>query len=125
VKGIAVVVPSAADDPAADERLRRVVNAVAGVVEQLRALLVDIERLELPPGSCSLGWGVCPEHGDTLETVAGRSRCTACGTEWDHDREHQHCREPVAYLLGMSPVCRAHAAAAPPRSQLTPIATTT
>ncbi|MBI1758923.1 MAG: hypothetical protein HYR62_06825 [Actinobacteria bacterium] len=111
--------------PAPAGELRRVVDAIPGIVDQVRALLAVAERLDAPPGSCSLGWGVCPEHGATLVTAAGRSRCTVCGTTWDHDREDRHCREPAAFLLGAAPVCRGHAVAAPTRARLTPLDTVT
>jgi hypothetical protein len=95
--------------------------AITDLANQIRALVDEVERRSVPPGSCSLGWGICPDHGATLVTSRGRSRCTVCDASWDYDRENQHCREPAAFLFGASPACRAHASAAPDRSQIAPI----
>ncbi|MBI3686071.1 MAG: hypothetical protein HY241_01815 [Actinobacteria bacterium] len=98
-----------------------IVAAVTDLAVQIRALIADVERRDIPPGACSLGWGVCPEHGATLVTSRGRSRCRVCDASWDYDRENQHCREPATFLLHTAPVCRAHAEAAPASARLTPI----
>jgi hypothetical protein len=105
--------------------VRPLVGVVDGLVARVRALIADAERRDVPPGSCSLGWGVCPVHGATLVTTEGRSRCVVCGVTWDCDREDQHCREPAAFLMGVAPVCRAHGQAAPSSARLTPLVPTT
>jgi hypothetical protein len=87
---------------------------VGALVTQIRELLIDIDRLHAPAGSCALNWGVCPDHGRTLTTRDGRSRCTVCGTTWDHNREDQPCREPAVSRHGSTPICAGHALAAPP-----------
>ncbi|MBI1759411.1 MAG: hypothetical protein HYR62_09335 [Actinobacteria bacterium] len=108
-------------DPAMGEEVRRMVGAVADLAVQVRVLLAEVERLDVPPGSCSMGWGVCPEHGRTLMTSRGRSHCTVCDASWGYDRENQHCREPAAFRFNLVPICRAHAVSAPFRAQLVPI----
>jgi hypothetical protein len=95
--------------------------AITELAARIRALVDEVERRSVPPGSCTIGWGICPDHGATLVTRAGRSRCRVCGHEWDYDRENGYCREPAVFLFAVAPVCRAHAEAAPAGSQITPI----
>ncbi|GLW11097.1 hypothetical protein Misp01_62250 [Microtetraspora sp. NBRC 13810] len=54
-----------------------------------------------PPGSCSMPWGVCPEHGNTLVTAAGLCRCgdSSCGRTWTYDRDSAPCAEPARWRL--------------------------
>lgn len=49
--------------------------------------------------ACPMPWGVCPEHGATLRSTAGRSWCTApgCLCRWFHDRLGEPCAEPVTH----------------------------
>lgn len=47
--------------------------------------------------TCGVPWGICPEHGRSLRSSAGRTWCTAfgCTRSWDYDRLDTPCPEPV------------------------------
>ncbi|MBI1757963.1 MAG: hypothetical protein HYR62_01825 [Actinobacteria bacterium] len=121
LRATAGVLDAVAHDRAMAADVAQIRAAVTDLANQIRALVDAVERRSMPPGSCTIGWGVCPDHGATLVTSRGRSRCTVCGTTWDYDRENQHCREPATFLFHTAPVCRAHAEAAPDHSRITPI----
>jgi hypothetical protein len=46
---------------------------------------------------CGVPWGVCPDHGNTLSSSAGKTRCrtTGCGRTWEYDRGREPCAEVV------------------------------
>jgi hypothetical protein len=65
---------------------------------------------------CAVPWGVCPEHGNTLTSSGGRTRCTqlACGRSWDYDRVGVPCGEPLSHKVTDAAgesflACKAHA----------------
>ncbi|MFI5526864.1 hypothetical protein [Streptomyces platensis] len=65
---------------------------------------------------CAVPWGVCPEHGNTLTSSGGRTRCTQlyCGRSWNYDRLGVPCGEPLTHKVtdpeGNSFLaCKAHA----------------
>ncbi|WP_329431145.1 hypothetical protein OG339_47255 (plasmid) [Streptosporangium sp. NBC_01495] len=60
---------------------------------------------------------MCPEHGNTLISSAGRTGCRVCPRTWEHDRQSLPCPEPVRWVLvdqdGVGQrVCDGHAVAA-------------
>ncbi|MFI5877156.1 hypothetical protein ACIBAH_32870 [Streptomyces sp. NPDC051445] len=68
------------------------------------------------PSPCGLSGGVCPDHGSTLHSTAGSSRCVAdgCTRAWDHDRMNTRCDEPCTYKVSTPHgdsfyACRGHA----------------
>ncbi|TJZ97819.1 hypothetical protein [Actinacidiphila oryziradicis] len=76
------------------------------------------------PDRCAVPWGVCPDHGGTLRSSAGRSSwCTdlACLNTWNYDRLDAACPEKATHTVqaadGRYVVCTGHAIAA--RSQIT------
>ncbi|MEU4725774.1 hypothetical protein AB0G06_39750 [Nonomuraea dietziae] len=46
-------------------------------------------------------WGVCPEHGNTLTSTSGTTRCNAggCGRTWGYNRDNAPCAEPATHRL--------------------------
>ncbi|MFD1934471.1 MULTISPECIES: hypothetical protein [Nonomuraea] len=78
----------------------------AGLLRQaayeLMATAGDLARSGYPPFTfCSMGWGVCPEHGDTLASIGSATRCTArgCGRTWGHGHEKAPCAEFATHRL--------------------------
>ena len=66
--------------------------------------------------TCGADWGVCPDHGNTLTSSAGRTWCRepGCGRTWSYDRVNLHCEEPAAFNVhdaegGSGPLCAGHA----------------
>ncbi|MEU0566504.1 hypothetical protein ABZ297_14070 [Nonomuraea sp. NPDC005983] len=62
----------------------------AGDLAQFRALSEQ---------ECGFPWGVCPEHGNTLSSMANVSTCRVCRRTWNYDRRGQKCREPVTWKV--------------------------
>ncbi|GGO98273.1 hypothetical protein [Wenjunlia tyrosinilytica] len=63
---------------------------------------------------CAVPWGVCPEHGNTLVSSGGRTRCKTCGRTWNYDRLGVPCGEPLTHKVtdaagGSFLACKAHA----------------
>jgi hypothetical protein len=119
-----------------DENRRRVgfrlddaAGSCANVAEDLQATAADLARVAaIPEQACAIGWGVCPEHGNTLTGTGGRTHCRTCGRSWGYDRVTSPCPEPVTHTITdtagtSSPVCTGHAIAA--REQLTDATITT
>jgi hypothetical protein len=48
---------------------------------------------------CTVPWGVCPEHGNTLTSSGGRTRCTRCIRVWNYDRLGVPCGEPLTHQV--------------------------
>ncbi|MFE9776506.1 hypothetical protein ACFYOV_33615 [Streptomyces sp. NPDC005931] len=68
------------------------------------------------PSPCGLLGGVCPDHGRTLDSAAGRSWCVAegCTRAWDYERKDTDCSEPRTFKVTTSQgdglyACRGHA----------------
>jgi hypothetical protein len=87
----------------------------------LRDTAADLDRIAtgMLPGTCSVPWGACPEHGNTLVSSGGRSWCRSagCGRSWDHDRGGLPCTGPAQWRItdrhaGALLVCDGHAVAA-------------
>lgn len=73
---------------------------------------------------CTIPWGVCPDHGNTLTTSGGHTQCRSprCGRTWTYDRLGAPCTEPVAYEVTgpngtVFRACRGHALDAEQRLQ--------
>ncbi|MEV1179265.1 hypothetical protein [Nonomuraea sp. NPDC049784] len=66
--------------------------------EDLQHAAEDLARLRSQP-VCGIGWGVCPEHGNTLSSRAGVTTCRVCRLTWNYDRLGQPCREPVTWKV--------------------------
>lgn len=88
------------------------------IATEMRETADDLDRVAAAaaPDTCSIPWGVCPVHGNTLMSSGGESWCTrrGCGRRWDHDRGSLPCAEPAAFTLADSagaeaPVCTGHA----------------
>ncbi|MFD1936559.1 MULTISPECIES: hypothetical protein [Nonomuraea] len=64
---------------------------------------------------CSMGWGVCPEHGSTLIAAGGTTHCATpgCGRTWGYRREIAPCAELATHRLidiaGETLLCAGHA----------------
>jgi hypothetical protein len=97
-------------------------DTAAGSVRQaageLRDTAADLDRISAActPGTCSIPWGVCPEHGNTLVSTAGRTWCRqrGCPRRWDCDRVALPCAEPARWAVtdqcgGTSVMCDGHA----------------
>jgi hypothetical protein len=97
-------------------------DTAAGSVRQaagaLRDTAADLDRVSAAsaPGTCSIPWGVCPEHGNTLVSTAGRTWCCerSCQRRWDYDRVALPCPEPARWTItdqcgGTSVMCDGHA----------------
>ncbi|MFE5669099.1 hypothetical protein ACFQ7W_34910 [Streptomyces niveus] len=77
------------------------------------------------PSHCTVPWGVCPEHGGTLKSQAGKgSWCTdfTCFNVWPYDRLDVACTEPATHTVQADDgdryvVCDGHALTA--RTQIT------
>jgi outer membrane murein-binding lipoprotein Lpp len=82
-------------------------DAASGSVRQaageLRDTAADLERIAAAaaPGTCSVQWGACPDHGNTLSGSGGRTWCrhADCTRTWDHDRVGLPCAEPVRWRM--------------------------
>ncbi|MET8704177.1 hypothetical protein ABZW10_35805 [Kitasatospora sp. NPDC004723] len=77
------------------------------------------QRSARVPSRCSVPWGVCPEHGATLASSAGRTWCMdpSCLKAWPYDRMGAACLEPATHTVQASDggryiVCDGHARAA-------------
>ena len=112
--------PWAARRAAADRALTALDNAARAVDAARAALIHDIEIitdavLAADPSRCQVPWGVCPEHGNTLTTSGGRTRCrwSGCGRTWPGNRVQAHCGEPATALIAdaggeQSRLCAGH-----------------
>jgi hypothetical protein len=85
------------------------------VASELEVTADDLARVQAvlaDPTSCQLPGGACPDHGSTLTSTGGRSRCRRCGRVWDYDRGGQPCAEPAVSLVrdpsGAVRMCAAH-----------------
>ncbi|KAB8194023.1 hypothetical protein FH608_017675 [Nonomuraea phyllanthi] len=79
---------------------RHAADWLARGVEDLERAAAELERLEaLRDQVCGIGWGVCPEHGNTLRSSAGVATCRVCERSWSYDRLGQPCRERVAWKV--------------------------
>ncbi|MYT97341.1 MULTISPECIES: hypothetical protein [unclassified Streptomyces] len=68
---------------------------------------------------CEVPWGICPDHGPTVTSSAGRSWChfPECGRRWSYDRLDQPCAELATHRItdgegGSITACSVHAAEA-------------
>jgi hypothetical protein len=96
-------------------------TAIGWVRQVARDLLdtaADLDRIAAAaaPGTCSVPWGACPEHGNTLASTAGKTWCrvSGCGRAWDYDRGGLPCAESARWKVtdqyGVSGVmCDGHA----------------
>lgn len=108
------------------DEVRRAGFRLDDVVGELRRAAGEIEntagdlarvRTARDDRLCGIGWGVCPEHGNTLTSSGGTTRCRTCGREWRYDRAGQPCTEPVTHEVvdaegGRRRLCEGHAVAA-------------
>lgn len=88
-------------------------QAAAGLLETA----ADLERITATaaPGVCRVPWGVCPQHGNTLTSSAGKTWCrnAGCDRTWDYDRSSLPCPEPARWTVidqngGTSVMCDGH-----------------
>jgi hypothetical protein len=90
----------AADSAAAE--LGEAARLLAGAREALAREIEAATERELADASvCQARWGVCPEHGNTLTSSGGRTRCRrpGCGRIWAGDRLAAHCDEPAVVVV--------------------------
>ncbi|MFD7867816.1 hypothetical protein [Streptomyces sp. NPDC059783] len=99
-------------------RLADAAGRLTDVSEALEETAGELARVRsVRDGSvCAVPWGVCPEHGNTLVSTGGRTRCSqlACTRVWSYDRLGVPCGEPLTHKVtdatGASfNACRAHA----------------
>jgi hypothetical protein len=94
-------------DRNAGSRALREIDAAIRELDDARVALaheiaVEIDRvLAADPTRCAAEWGVCPEHGNTLSSSGGRTRCTSsgCGQTWPGSRLTSHCTEPAVVIV--------------------------
>lgn len=107
-----------ADDPVRRTgfRLDDVVGSLHRGEAELAATATDLARVVAAsdPRICTAQWGVCPEHGNTLTSSGGMTRCRTCGRTWSYDRVGTVCTEPATYLVtdphgGTVRLCQGHA----------------
>lgn len=110
---------------ARDEPVRRAgfcCDTAIGWLRQASAELADtadhLDRIAdaLKPGTCTVPWGVCPEHGNTLTSTGGKTWCRVicCGRTWNYDRAGLPCIEPARWRVtdqhgDSSVMCGGHA----------------
>jgi len=51
--------------------------------------------------TCSVDWGCCPNHGNTLTRSGGGARCATpgCDLSWSYDRLGLPCTEPASFRV--------------------------
>ncbi|MEV0614486.1 hypothetical protein AB0I81_14255 [Nonomuraea sp. NPDC050404] len=76
---------------------RQAAGWLARGAEDLQLAAADLARLQEQP--CGLPWGVCPEHGNTLNSSAGISTCRVCQRTWAHDRLRRPCDETATWKV--------------------------
>lgn len=107
-----------------DDAVRALGGAVGEDLEHLREYRAALEkatdrlvrlRSARDPKLCGMPRGVCPDHGATLRTRHGQSRCQigTCGREWSYDRAGAPCTEPVCSIVvditgAERPMCIGH-----------------
>ncbi|MEV0379451.1 hypothetical protein [Nonomuraea sp. NPDC050643] len=77
---------------------RQAAEWLARGAEDLQLAAGDLARLRAQQ-TCSMPWGVCPEHGNTLSSKAGVSTCRVCRRTWTYDRPGRPCGEPVTWKV--------------------------
>ncbi|MBB3724566.1 hypothetical protein [Nonomuraea dietziae] len=90
-----------------DDAVRRTgfrLNDAAGwarkIAQDLQETASDMARIAArPDDSCAVPWGVCPEHGNTLTSTGGTTRCRTCGRTWGYNRDNAPCAEPATHRL--------------------------
>lgn len=85
------------------DRLDEAARAIAAAREALvREVEAETDRILAADGTvCAVGWGVCPEHGNTLSASGDRTWCrrAGCGREWVGHRVDSHCDEPTVAVV--------------------------
>lgn len=95
-------------------RLEEAAGVGRRVAAELRRTADDLARLDaIPADACRLPFLVCPEHGNTLRSTGGESRCSRCGRRWPYSFD-EPCPEVVTHtatdIEGTSfGVCDGHA----------------
>ncbi|MEU4704724.1 hypothetical protein [Nonomuraea dietziae] len=105
-------------------RLDDAAGWIRQAAQDLQATASDMPRLAaLPTDACTVPWGVCPEHGNTLIASGDMTTCKSAGCRraWGYNRDTALCAEPVTHRLidageVETLVCDGHAVAA--RDQL-------
>lgn len=99
-------------------RLDDAAGQITRVNEALENTAGELARVRaVRDGSvCAVPWGVCPEHGNTLSSSGGKTRCSqpSCGRSWNYDRLGVPCGEPLTHKVtdaagGSFLACKAHA----------------
>jgi hypothetical protein len=83
-------------------RLDDAAGQARAIATQMHDTAADLARIAArPAGSCTIPWGVCPAHGNTLTSTGGKTWCTitGCGRTWDYDRLAMPCAEPARWKL--------------------------
>lgn len=94
-----------ADDPVRRTgfRLDDIVGSLRRVETELAASASDLARTVTAIGDpriCTVQWGACPDHGDTLTSSGGVTRRRSCGRIWSYDRVGTVCTESATYPHG-------------------------
>jgi hypothetical protein len=76
-------------------QLRSVMNELLATTRDLQIIGRRTDR------TCEALWGVCPEHGATLQASGRRCWCTApgCEREWDYDRMRLPCTDDASVTV--------------------------
>jgi hypothetical protein len=83
-------------------RLDDAAGQARSIAGELQETAADLARIAArPEGSCTIPWGACPEHGNTLTSTGRKTWCTAagCGRGWGYDRVTMPCAEPARWKV--------------------------
>ncbi len=102
-------------------RCATAIGSVRHAARELGDTAADLDRIAAAAvaGTCSVPWGACPEHGNTLVSSGGRTWCrdASCSRTWDYDRGSLPCTEPARWTVtdqdgGTAMMCDGHTLAA-------------
>lgn len=99
-------------------RLTLALGDALSISTQLLETAEDLDRVDAAraPGNCTIPWGVCPAHGNTLVSSGGECWCklTICPRRWRHDRAALPCNESAVWIWtdpqgATAQICEGHA----------------
>ncbi|MET8868819.1 hypothetical protein ABZW11_38330 [Nonomuraea sp. NPDC004580] len=76
---------------------RQAADWLTRATDDLRHAATDLARTQVEP--CAMAWAVCPEHGNTLTSMAGVSTCRVCGHSTPTPRPGEPCGAPVTWKV--------------------------
>ncbi|MEV4569064.1 hypothetical protein AB0K12_35285 [Nonomuraea sp. NPDC049419] len=76
---------------------RQAADWLTRATDDLRQAATDLARTQVEP--CTMAWAVCPDHGNTLTSMAGMSTCRVCGQGRPTPRPGEPCGAPVTWKV--------------------------